>query len=208
MSIPSRLSVILGLLALGSSVMAQSATTEPGLIGKRHAGADFSYDHFNGSAADKALGGFGVVNLPLTSQLDLGFSYRYMDASGDNYDAVDREALASLLVHTGTEYGRAYFAGSLGYGWHRVNSVRENDPRWGVRAGYEIPLGRQTAANLGLAYSDAFDSDTSGHQVLRYFAEVNHWFSRDLAGVVSASYRQVKQSPDSVSFTAGLRWAF
>jgi hypothetical protein len=195
-----------------SGLHAQSAANEAGLIGKRYAGPDFTYDHFSGSAADKALGAAAIVNLPLSPSFDLNFGYSYTDTSGTRYGAMDKVLRASLLTHRHTEYGTAYFAGTLGHGWHRLDRAgtvtRENGALWGVRAGYEIPVGPRTAINAGLGYTDSFDSGITSAQALRYSVEANHWFSRDIAGVVSVSYRQVKQAPDSVSYTAGLRWAF
>lgn len=84
----------------------------------------------------------------------------------------------------------------------------DNGAFWGVRAGYEIPLGWRTALNAGVGYADAFSSANSRAQVWRYYVEGNHWFSRDVAGILGVSYRQLKASPDALSYTAGLRWAF
>lgn len=189
------------------------AAAEAGLIGKRYAGPEFTYDHYSGgSRAGQALGAMALVNLPLTSSLDLGMGYRYLDTSGDDYGAVDKQLTASLLTHRRTELGTAYFAATLGHSWHRVDidgvGMRNNGALWGVRAGYEVPVGVRTAINAGIGFSDAFDSANTDAQVLRFFAEANHWFSSDLAGVVSVSYRQIRAASDALSYTAGLRWAF
>lgn len=213
MKSPARFCLVAASVALlsVSSAHAQS-NAEAGLIGKRYAGADFTYDHFNGSSVDKEMGAVAHVNLPLNPALDLGFSYRYADASGPNYGALDKALTGSLLTHRRTEWGTAYFVGQLGHSWHRLDhgtiGARDNAAFWGVRAGYEVPVGRQTSINAGIGYSDAFDEDIPRNQGVRYYAEANHWFSRDVAGVLSAAYRQIKQAPDSVSFGLGLRWAF
>lgn len=189
------------------------AAAEAGLIGKRYAGPEFTYNHYSGGTrAEQALGAAALVNLPLMTSLDLGVGYSYLDTSGDAYGAVDKQLTASLLTHRPTELGTAYFAATLGHTWHRVDiagvGMRNNGALWGVRAGYEVPVGARTAINAGIGYSDAFESENTSAQVLRYFAEANHWFSRDLAGVVSVNYRQIRAASDALSYTAGLRWAF
>jgi hypothetical protein len=200
-------------LVLGStSLLAQAATGEAGLIGKRYAGADFSYDNYSGSGLDETMGATAVVNLPVTRSLDLNVGYSYFDTSGTRFNAIDKALSASLLTHQHTEYGTGYFAGTVGHGWNRLNRPgfdgNENGAFWGVRAGYEMRVAARTAVNLGVGFTDAFDSDNTRAQVLRYSAEVSRWFSRELAGVASVSYRQIKSSPDAVSYTLGLRWGF
>lgn len=194
------------------SLVAPLGAAETGLIGKRYAGPDFSYDHFSGSRVDKALGAAAEANVPLSPVFDLNLRYSYVDASGDSYDGLEKRLGASLLTHRLTEYGTAYFAATLGHAWQSADvlgvSSRNNSAFWGVRAGYEIPVGTRTAINAGLGYVDSFERDDTSAQVLRYAVEGNHWFSRDLAGVLTVAYRQIKAAPDAVSYTAGLRWAF
>jgi hypothetical protein len=86
--------------------------------------------------------------------------------------------------------------------------TRDNNAFWAVRAGYEVPVGEHTAINAGIGFSDAFDNSDARNQVLRYSVEANHWFSRGVAGVASASYHQIKDAPDAVVYTLGLRFAF
>jgi hypothetical protein len=207
-----RIAVIItaGALLPAASALAQTVAGEPGLIGKRYAGGDYSYDHYSGSSIDHAHGVAGFVNLPVTPKADVGFAYTYSDAEGGpNYGAIGKGLSGSFLVHEPTPYGRGYFAATLGHGWNRVTTAgierRDNRAFWGVRAGYEIPMGRSTALNAGISYSDPFKD---GSSLMRYYVEANHWFSRELAGVISASYKQIQKSPDAVSYTAGLRWAF
>lgn len=198
--------------ALGLSLLSPLAAAEAGLIGKRYAGPDFTYDHFSGSALDKAFGAAAEANLPVASAFDLNFRYSYTDATGDNYDALEKRLSATVLTHRATEYGTAYFATTLGHSWQSADVLgvgsRNNSAFWGVRAGYEIPVARGTSLNAGLGYSDSFERENVSAQVLRYYIEANHWFSRDLAGVVGFAYRQIKAAPDALSYSAGLRWAF
>lgn len=204
--------LVAGFAAGLSLLSATAAAAEAGLIGKRYAGPDFTYDHFSGSAVDKAFGAAAEANVPLAPAFDLNVRYAYSDATGDNYDAIEKRLGASILTHRLTEYGTAYFAATLGHSWRNVDvfSVgrRENGGFWGVRAGYEIPVGRQTAIDAGLGYVDSFERANTSAQVLRYQVSGNHWFSRDFAGVLSVAYSQIKSAPDAISYTAGLRWAF
>jgi hypothetical protein len=196
----------------GANVFAQAVGPEAGLIGKRYAGADFSYDQFSGSSVDQAMGAAAVVNLPLNPMLDLMVGYSYSDTSGTNFGAIDKALTGSLLTHRNTEYGTGYFVGTLGHLWTDVNragvGATENGAFWSLRAGYEIGVGARTAVNLSFTYADGFDRDNVRADMMRYAAEVNHWFSRDVAGVAGVSYRQLKSSPDPVSYSLGLRWAF
>ncbi len=199
-------------VALSITLCAPLAAAEAGLIGKRYVGPDFTYDHFSGSVVDKAFGAAVDANLPLSSAFDLKLGYSYTDASGDNYDALEKRASASVLSHRLTEYGTAYFAATLGHSWQSGDaagvSSRNNSAFWGARAGYEIPVGRQTAIDAGIGYVDSFERKNPSAQVLGFHVGANHWFSRDLAGVLSVAYRQIKAAPDGIAYTAGLRWAF
>src|SRR5688572_29853494 len=70
--------IVLGALTsvvLFGTAFAQTAMPEAGLIGKRYAGGDFTYDHFTGSSIDHAFGAVAVVNLPLRASLDLMMAY-------------------------------------------------------------------------------------------------------------------------------------
>jgi hypothetical protein len=201
-----------GVFLFCSHLLAQTAASEAGLIGKRYAGLDYSYDHFSGSTVDQAMGAHAVLNTPLTRAVDLNVGYSYLDLSGDNFDGIDKGLSASLVTHRQSEYGTGYFAATLGHAWNHATAFgvdsREHNGFWGVRAGYEVPVGTRSAVNGGIGFSDAFGRNHARAQVLRYYGEANHWFSHDLAGVVSLSYRQIKESPDAISYTAGLRWAF
>lgn len=208
-------SIVAGLMA-GASLfyisIAAAAAAETGMIGRRYAGPEFNYDHFSGSAVDKAFGAAAELNLPVGRVYDLNFGYSYADATGDNYDALEKRLTASLLTHRSTEYGTAYFAPSLGHAWRSADVLgvgsRQNGGFWGVRAGYEMPVGSRTAVDAGIGYVDDFERGNTSAQVLSYRVALNHWFSRDLAGITGLTYRQIKAAPDAIRYTLGLRWAF
>jgi hypothetical protein len=198
-------------LLLAAPLVGQTSVDSAGLLGKRYVGADFTYDQFLRSSLDQAMGASAVVNLPVAAALDVMVGYSYLDASGDNYGAIDKTLSASLVTHQKTEYGTGYFAGTLGHAWNNLGAPRprhDNSALWGLRAGFEIPIGSRTAVNLGVSYSQAFDNNDDRAKILRPAAELNHWFSRDLAGVVSVAYKEVSRSPDAISYSLGLRWGF
>ena len=204
--------VAAAVVMLGSNVFGQTVGPEAGLIGRRYAGADFNYDHFSGSSIDQAMGATAVVNVPLSRVLDLNVGYSYLDTSGPRFGAIDKALSGSLVTHRDSEYGRGYFGATLGHLWNRIETPlagpNDNGAFWSLRAGYEIGVGVRTAVNLSFTYADGFDRDNVRADVLRYAAEANHWFSRDVAGVLGVSYRQLKNSADPVSYSLGLRWAF
>jgi hypothetical protein len=195
-----------------TNAFAQAVGPEAGLIGKRYAGADFNYDSYSGSSLDQGMGAAAVLNLPLSRVLDLNVGYSYLDTKGTNFGAIDKALTGSLLTHRDSEYGRGYFMATLGHVWNDVNApgvgTDENGGFWSLRAGYEVGVGVRTAVNFSFSYADGFDRDNARAHMLRYAAEANHWFSRDVAGVLGVSYRQLKNSADPVAFTLGLRWAF
>jgi hypothetical protein len=205
-------SLTVGIALPAAASFAQAGAPESGLIGRRYAGADFNYDHFSGSAIDYAMGATGVVNLPVASAYDVGLTYSYMDTSGAGRSGIDKLLGASVLTHRATEYGTGYFAAMLGHQWNGAHPpgllAPGNTASWGVRAGYEIPLARGTALNAGVGYADAFSHRAAQASVWRYQLEANHWFSRDVTGVLGVAYKQIKASPDAISYTLGLRCGF
>ncbi len=200
------------LLFLSADVVAAPATSEAGLIGKPYAGVDFTYFDYSGSRYDQAPGGSAKFNVPLSPKYDLGFSYDYSDVSGDQLSLSKHAASLSLLTYNRNEYGRAYFSGSIGHAWDRVTlagvSDRDNGMIWSVRAGYEVPMGERTAVNAGIGYADSFDSRTARNDTIDFRVEASHWLNRNLAGIVSGSYHQIKDAPDAILYTIGLRWLY
>lgn len=196
-------------LLLGASGLQAQLTpnAEAGLIGRRYAGFDFTYDRYNSDVIDYTFGADARTNLPLNDKLDLTFGYDLAHTNDSDHGLNHNALHATLLTYRRNEYGNAYFAGTLGQAWNRVKTfgvlARDDDAFWALTTGYEIPVGAVTAINLGLSYRDAFRGNRA---TLQYRAEANHWFSSDFAGVVSASYNQIKNAPDTLLFTAGVRW--
>ena len=197
-------------LLLGSSGLhAQiSPTSEAGLIGRRHAGFDFTYERYNGHTIDYTFGAGAEANLPVKKQIDLSFGYDLAHTNGTDHSLNHNALLATVLNHQHTDYGEAYFAGTVGQGWNRWKDFgvlrRDDDAFWGLATGYEIPMGTMTAINAGLAYRNAFRGNQT---TLQYRIEASHWVSSDFAAVVSASYNQISKAPDTLLYTVGVRWA-
>ena len=204
--------VTAALLCVVAHASAQSMNSEAGLLGKNHAGVDFTYVDHTGSKLDKARGASADFNVPVSARFDIGFAYDYTYVSGDNYSVSGSAVSASLLTYNRTEYGKAYFSGAIGHAWDKVKtpgtSTRENGAIWAVRAGYEVPVADRTAVNAGLGFSDAFNGRSTRNPTLEFRLEANHWFSSAVAGVISAAYQQIKRTPDAALYTAGLRWTF
>jgi hypothetical protein len=205
--------VVAGALFLGTNAFAQGMRSEAGLLGKSHAGFDFTYVDHTGSKLNKARGASADFNVPVNAKVDFGFAYDYSYVSGQNYSVTGSALSASLLTFNRTEYGKTYLVGSLGHAWDRVKmpggfSGRENGALWALRAGCETPLSNQTAVNASLGFADAFNGRTTRNPTLEFRVEANHWFSPEVAGVLSAAYQQIKRMPDAALYTAGLRWAF
>lgn len=197
-------------LLLGSNGLQAQLTpsAEAGLIGRRYAGFDFTYDRYNSDVIGYTFGADGAGNLPLNDTIDLSFGYDLSHTNGSDHGLNHNALHATLLTYRRSEYGNAYFAGTLGQRWDRVKTfgvvAQDNDSFWALATGYEIPVGAVTAINLGFTYRDAFRGNRT---TLQYRAEANHWFSSEIAGVASASYNQIKNAPDTLLFTVGVRWA-
>ena len=196
----------------GPTVSAQALKSESGLLGKAHVGVEFAYVDHTGSKLDKARGATADFNVPVNGRLDFGLAYDYSYVSGQNYSVSGNALSASLLTYNRTEYGKAYLLGAIGHAWDHVKvpglSSRDNGAIWAVRAGYEVPVADRTAVNAGLGFADAFNGRTTRNPTLEYRVEANHWLSDNMAGVISAAYRQIKRMPDAAVYTIGLRWTY
>jgi hypothetical protein len=69
-------------------------------------------------------------------------------------------------------------------------------------------MGDRTAVNAGLGFSDVFNGRTARHQTLEVRVEANHWFSSNVAVVLSGAYQHIKHTPDAGLYTAGIRWRY
>jgi hypothetical protein len=203
---------LVGLGLFSPPLRAQTSLAEGGLIGKPYAGFDFTYDRYSGSQIDKALGILTVANVPVSPHVDVGLSYQYSDATGPFDGPTDHVLSASVLTFNRTAEGKAYFSATLGHAWRQNNfqnlGTHDNGAYWAVRAGYEIPLGETSAANLGLGYADGLGGGNYRDATLQYHLEINHWFTPTYAGVLGGHYSQVARAPDFVSYTLGFRWHF
>jgi len=201
-----------GLLLLATHLSAAADAAEPGLIGKPIAGVDFAYLDYTGTRLSNTRGGSAEFNLPLSPKYDLGFAYDFARTSGTDYRVSGNGIAATLLTYNRTEHGKAYFSGSIGHAWDKVKaggtSTRDNGAIWAVHAGYEVPVGSQTAINAGIGYSDPFDRQLARNATVEYRVEANHWFNSQLAGVIAGAYHQIKDAPDAAVYSVGIRWRY
>jgi len=196
------------LLGSGTAQAQQAPVAEGGLIGRHFAGFDLTYDHYSSAAIGYTFGVAATLNQPINEKIDVSFGYD-LAGNNDSVHGLNHNALhGTVLTYQHTEYGNAYFAGTLGQSWDRVKTSgvlsRKDDAYWALSTGYEVPINATTAINAGLTYRAPFPGNS---KTLQYRLEANHWFSSELAGVVSISYNQISHSPDTMLYTAGLRWA-
>lgn len=207
---PRTLVVIAIGLCLTGTGLSQSAAT--GLLGRRHAGVDFTHVEFNGTRIDRARGSSLGVNVPFSEKFDLGMDYDHAHLRGRSYSASMKALGVSALLHEPTPYGEAYIEGALGYSWDRVTvagvATREDGALWALRAGYEVPVASRTAVDASLGYSDAFSGRTTRNQRLEFRLQGSHAFTPRLTGVLSIAYQQIKREPDGMLYTGGVRWMF
>jgi hypothetical protein len=199
-----------GATLLPARLSAQEATG-PGLIGKRHYGADVSYEQFRGHRYDQAFGASGNVNLPMIPGIDAAFSFGTAHTSGANMSLTQQTLTAAVLAYNDSEYGKTFFAGTIGQAWGTakllgVESDRD-DTFWMLGIGLEAPWGNTTAITYGLNYCDSFKSDGRS-PTWQYRLQASHWFTARVCGVATLSYNQIKHAPDSVLCALGVRVTF
>ncbi len=199
-----------GAIFLPARLSAQGMMT-PGLIGKRYGGADVSYEQFRGNRYDQAFGASGNVNLPMIPGIDAAFSFGTAHTSGSSMSLSQQTLTASVLAYNDSEYGKTFFAGTIGQAWGTakllgVESDRD-DTFWMLGIGLEAPLGNATAITYGLNYCNSFKNDGRS-TTWQYRLQASHWFTARVCGVASLSYNQIKHAPDSVLCALGVRVTF
>ena len=184
---------------------------EGGLIGKRYAGGDFSYEHFRSSRIDDALDGGAVVNDPITSNLDATFNYGLSHLTGPNYSRVQNQLSASLVTYAQDEYGKPFFSVMLGEAWDTTKNMgsqlSDNSTLWGLGAGLEVGFMGDSAITYSLNYTHGFRG-SDFNSTWKYGLQLNHWFSPRVSGIASFAYNQISHAPDSMQYTVGVRFLF
>lgn len=183
----------------------------PGLLGQRYAGAAFTYAHVHSVRYTDAEGASTKLNLPVTPGLDAAFTYDFSHLMGPEYSRPEHVLGASLVTYNQDEYGKPFFVAGLSEVMQRPKvqgvTADHNDTLWNLGAGVEVPFGNELAVTYRIDYSRAF---TSGpiDPTWSYLVQVNRWFTRNVCGVLSFTYNQIKHAPDTLAYTVGVRMAF
>jgi hypothetical protein len=213
MKTPTKLwvTIVAAGVLLGTPSVAQDINAKGGLLGKRYAGADFTYADYKSETFDDSQSGSAIFNTPVSPRHDFSVVYDYTYTSGQSQSIKGNSISLGWLAFNRSEYGKAYFGATLGHAWDEVktpsSSKREKDGIWSARIGLEVPFNDQTAVNCSIGYLDGFDSQIRQGTV-EYRLEGSYWLSARVAGVVSAAYHQVKQAPDAGLYRVGLRFGF
>lgn len=203
MNLTKKLTHALGVLAAAGAIQAQTTIPSPaanpsGLLGQRY--AEISIGQFNPHGIDdNGFVGDARVNLPITSNIDAGFSYNYTRADLEFAGPLRLRTRGHTLGASSKFYSsfgdlRPFAGGAIGYQWSRDRfsgprfrtfEDRDDDAIWALGIGMEIPLGT-FALTPAITYQDGFDSDSTGG--FTYGAEAHMWFTRTLGGFVDATY--------------------
>lgn len=199
-----KLLAVASALVVGSSAFAQQipaasqpASNSAGLLGQRYAGASFGYLDLNKSSID-AFGAGASVNLPVRSNLDVGFGYArsWVESFSDaNVDSIGANA---TFIHTADNF-KTFSSVRLGYDW---GFFEDEATTWGASAGAEFAFGSATALTVAAAYDDNFKK--GDHGVWSGTAAVNRWLNNRVGVVGSVSLIE----GGNIGYTAGVAFRF
>ncbi len=191
--------------ALSVSAFAQTpAESDFGLLGKRYASGDVSYIDYR----DVDANGFGVdlgVNLPVYTGIDVNLGYSFLDASGSNVADVTGHAIGAEAIFYSKDSSSftPYVGLGLSHQWLDVDGFgNESDVAWAARIGAEFPIVGKTSGDIGVGYTDTFDSGDDGATII--YGEIKHAFTEKITGVVGIS----SIDNDAIVLHAGVRFRF
>lgn len=199
-----KLLAVASALVVGTAAFAQqtpsaqgTASKSAGLLGQRYASASFGYADINKSSVDAFAAG-AAVNLPVRSNLDIGFGYArgWIESFSDaNVDSIGVDA---TFIHTADTF-KTFSSVRLGYDW---GFFEEEATTWGASAGAEFAFGSATALTVSASYSDNFkDGD---HGVWSGTATVNRWLNDRIGVVGSVSLIE----GGNIGYSAGVAFRF
>lgn len=206
MNIISKISVTS--LALGAALAAYAQATATsgvtGLLGHR-------YVEISAGAVDPhifsetGLAAGTAVNLPVRSNLDLGFGYNYgrLDPTF-GFGAFEQRSRDHALFATSTGYTtlgsvKPFLAAALGYLWSKnellyggtsIMGGRDQEAAWALSLGMEAPLGPVTLTPR-VSYQDGFHRNSGTG--FSFNTEASTWFTKSCGAFVRAAYFDPKR---------------
>jgi len=199
----------LAAIAAGACMFGQTTdatVASAGLLGQRYASLGLFAEDFRNSSIDTGLGAQLGVNLPVTGNVDLGFSYEYLNVD-DRLADIDGNSLgATARVHTRWSGVRPFADATLGYTWFEADSAiggfDYDEYFWDLGVGVEIPVASSTALVARVGYGELFEDGFDGSW--SFTVGANHWFTPKLAGAVQVSFAE----DDAVTYGVGLALRF
>ncbi len=199
-----KLLAVVSALAVGSAAVAQQtpaaqqpASNSAGLLGQRYASASFAYFDTNNLSIDAFGTGVGV-NLPVRSNLDVGFGYARSWIESFSEANVDSIGANATFIYTGDNF-KTFSSVSLGYDWGIFD---EEATTWGASAGAEFAFGSATALTVSASYDDNFKDGDNG--VWSGTAAVNRWLSNRVGVVGAVSLIE----GGNIGYSAGVAFRF
>lgn len=199
-----KLLAVMSALAAGATALAQqtpaaatSSSNSAGLLGQRYAAASFGYFDTNGFDTDAFASGVSV-NLPVRSNLDVGFGYSRTWIEGFSDANVDSIGADATFIYTDARF-KTFTTLSLGYDWGFFEDERTV---WGASAGAEFAVDASTAITVAASYNDDFK--TGDNSVWSGTIGANRWLSDrvGLAGAVSLI------EGGNIGYTVGVAFRF
>jgi hypothetical protein len=167
--------VALAALVAGSVPVASAA----GLLGQRSVSGTYDWLHLDEPGIKDGRGFTLALNQPLSTNIDLGVSYSYLDSGF--YVPIGEGETTELDV-SGQElmFGATYYApvqaakvyGRVSAGWFRTNVAGDgdNDGLYRLEVGAEFAAGAKATLTPFITWENTFDEDLDHNGVWTYGA--------------------------------------
>jgi hypothetical protein len=177
----------------------------PGTLGLRSVKVTFGWRDIRNYAPNFHTLGFSL-NLPVKPNLDLAASldHGWFARRGAG---VGSQFSASLTAFMKEEKAKPFVTGGLGYEWWDLGG--EDEMRWSVATGVQLPVGRRLALVPRLTFSGDFDTGRRSSRQFGLETEANYWIAPATNLFLSAGYSDVNRSRlDAWNVRTGFRIAF